>query len=101
VQPGAPGWFHMADPRSDAEVTLRDMLSHRTGLKAKADLAALSHRADRARSHMSRSRSPGSPQNASVSATLANLPLGFVYRFCVPVCRSVTVSVYSTFDKAP
>ncbi|HKV12451.1 MAG TPA: serine hydrolase [Thermoanaerobaculia bacterium] len=33
-------WFHMADPRADAEVTLRDMLSHRTGLKAKADLAA-------------------------------------------------------------
>jgi CubicO group peptidase (beta-lactamase class C family) len=32
-------WFHMADPRADAEVTLRDMLSHRTGLKAKADLA--------------------------------------------------------------
>ena len=27
-------------PRADAEVTLRDMLSHRTGLKAKADLAA-------------------------------------------------------------
>ncbi|HKH49685.1 MAG TPA: serine hydrolase [Thermoanaerobaculia bacterium] len=33
-------WFHMADPQADAEVTLRDMLSHRTGLKAKADLAA-------------------------------------------------------------
>jgi CubicO group peptidase (beta-lactamase class C family) len=33
-------WFHMADPRADAEVALRDMLSHRTGLKAKADLAA-------------------------------------------------------------
>ena len=33
-------WFHMADPWTDAEVTLRDMLSHRTGLKAKADLAA-------------------------------------------------------------
>jgi CubicO group peptidase (beta-lactamase class C family) len=33
-------WFHMADPWADAEVTLRDMLSHRTGLKAKADLAA-------------------------------------------------------------
>jgi CubicO group peptidase (beta-lactamase class C family) len=33
-------WFHMADPRADAEVTLRDMLSHRTGLRAKADLAA-------------------------------------------------------------
>lgn len=33
-------WFHMADPTADAEVTLRDMLSHRTGLKANADLAA-------------------------------------------------------------
>lgn len=33
-------WFHMADPHADAHVTLRDMLSHRTGLMAKADLAA-------------------------------------------------------------
>jgi CubicO group peptidase (beta-lactamase class C family) len=33
-------WFRMADPQADAEVTLRDMLSHRTGLRANADLAA-------------------------------------------------------------
>ncbi|HEX9130583.1 MAG TPA: serine hydrolase [Gemmatimonadaceae bacterium] len=33
-------YFRMADPEADANVTLRDMLSHRTGLKAKADLAA-------------------------------------------------------------
>jgi len=33
-------WFKMADPESDAMVTLRDMLSHQTGLKAYADLAA-------------------------------------------------------------
>lgn len=33
-------WFRMADPQADAGVTLRDMLSHRTGLKAYADLAA-------------------------------------------------------------
>ena len=33
-------YFHMADPEADAQVTLRDMLSHRTGLKANADLAA-------------------------------------------------------------
>jgi len=33
-------YFRMADPIADAKVTLRDMLSHRTGLKAYADLAA-------------------------------------------------------------
>jgi CubicO group peptidase (beta-lactamase class C family) len=33
-------WFHMADPEADALVTLRDMLCHRTGLRAYADLAA-------------------------------------------------------------
>lgn len=33
-------WFKMADPAADAVVTLRDMLSHQTGLKAYADLAA-------------------------------------------------------------
>ena len=32
--------FRMADPEADANVTLRDMLSHRTGLKAYGDLAA-------------------------------------------------------------
>lgn len=33
-------YFKMADPEADALVTLRDMLSHRTGLKGYADLAA-------------------------------------------------------------
>jgi CubicO group peptidase (beta-lactamase class C family) len=33
-------YFRMADPEADAGVTLRDMLSHQTGLKAYADLAA-------------------------------------------------------------
>jgi len=33
-------YFRMADPDADARVTLRDMLSHQTGLKAYADLAA-------------------------------------------------------------
>jgi CubicO group peptidase (beta-lactamase class C family) len=33
-------YFKMADAEADALVTLRDMLSHRTGLKAYADLAA-------------------------------------------------------------
>jgi len=33
-------YFHMADPVADAQVTLRDMLAHRTGLRAYADLAA-------------------------------------------------------------
>jgi CubicO group peptidase (beta-lactamase class C family) len=33
-------WFKMADPQADAAVTLRDMLSHQTGLKAYGDLAA-------------------------------------------------------------
>jgi CubicO group peptidase (beta-lactamase class C family) len=33
-------WFHMAEPEADALVTLRDMLCHRTGLRAYADLAA-------------------------------------------------------------
>ena len=33
-------WFRMADPEANALVTLRDMLCHRTGLRAKADLAA-------------------------------------------------------------
>ncbi len=32
--------FHMHDPYANARVTLRDMLSHRTGLRAYADLAA-------------------------------------------------------------
>lgn len=34
-------YFKMADPASDAKVTLRDMLSHRTGLKAYNDLIAV------------------------------------------------------------
>jgi CubicO group peptidase (beta-lactamase class C family) len=33
-------YFRMADPEADTLVTIRDMLSHRTGLKAYADLAA-------------------------------------------------------------
>src|SRR4051794_20309816 len=33
-------YFRMADPEADALITLRDMLCHRTGLRAKADLAA-------------------------------------------------------------
>jgi len=33
-------YFKMADPEANALVTLRDMLCHRTGLKAYADLAA-------------------------------------------------------------
>jgi CubicO group peptidase (beta-lactamase class C family) len=33
-------WFRMADPEANALVTLRDMLCHRTGLRAYADLAA-------------------------------------------------------------
>src|SRR5205807_3540393 len=33
-------YFRMADPEADALVTLRDMLCHRTGLRANADLAA-------------------------------------------------------------
>jgi CubicO group peptidase (beta-lactamase class C family) len=33
-------YFRMADPEADEKVTLRDMLNHRTGLKAYADLAA-------------------------------------------------------------
>ncbi len=33
-------YFRMADAEADAQVTLRDMLNHRTGLKAYADLAA-------------------------------------------------------------
>jgi CubicO group peptidase (beta-lactamase class C family) len=33
-------YFHMADPEADALITLRDMLCHRTGLRAYADLAA-------------------------------------------------------------
>jgi len=33
-------YFHMADPQADAGVTLTDMLSHRSGLRAYADLAA-------------------------------------------------------------
>ena len=33
-------WFKMADPEADANVKLRDMLAHRTGLMAYADLAA-------------------------------------------------------------
>jgi CubicO group peptidase (beta-lactamase class C family) len=33
-------YLKLADPEADAQVTLRDMLSHRTGLKAYADLAA-------------------------------------------------------------
>lgn len=33
-------YFKMADPDADARVTLRDMLSHQTGLKAYGDLAA-------------------------------------------------------------
>lgn len=34
-------YFTMADPEADDTVTLRDMLSHQTGLLAKADLAAV------------------------------------------------------------
>ncbi|MFL5357433.1 serine hydrolase [Archangium sp.] len=33
-------YFKLGDPEADALVTLRDMLSHRTGLKSYADLAA-------------------------------------------------------------
>jgi CubicO group peptidase (beta-lactamase class C family) len=33
-------YFHMADPQADALITLRDMLCHRSGLRAYADLAA-------------------------------------------------------------
>lgn len=33
-------YFHMMDPEANAQVTIRDMLSHRTGLKANADLSA-------------------------------------------------------------
>jgi CubicO group peptidase (beta-lactamase class C family) len=33
-------WFKLVDPEADAQITLRDMLGHRTGLKAYADLAA-------------------------------------------------------------
>jgi CubicO group peptidase (beta-lactamase class C family) len=33
-------YFRMADPEADALVTLRDMLCHRTGLRAHADLSA-------------------------------------------------------------
>jgi len=33
-------WFHLKDPEADALVTVRDMLSHRVGLRAYADLAA-------------------------------------------------------------
>ncbi|MEY2549653.1 MAG: hypothetical protein QOD64_2235 [Verrucomicrobiota bacterium] len=33
-------YLELADPEADAQVTIRDMLSHRTGLKAYADLAA-------------------------------------------------------------
>jgi CubicO group peptidase (beta-lactamase class C family) len=34
-------YFKMKDPEADAKVTLRDMLSHRTGLKAYADLISV------------------------------------------------------------
>ena len=34
-------YFHMYDPEANAKVTLRDMLSHQTGLRTKADLAAI------------------------------------------------------------
>ena len=40
-------------------------------------------------------------QKASVSATLANRPLELEYFLIVPIVVSVTVSVYSTLDKAP
>jgi CubicO group peptidase (beta-lactamase class C family) len=33
-------YFKLSDPEADALVTLRDMLSHRTGLRGYADLAA-------------------------------------------------------------
>jgi len=33
-------YLKLADPEADARITIRDMLSHRTGLKAYADLAA-------------------------------------------------------------
>jgi CubicO group peptidase (beta-lactamase class C family) len=33
-------YLKLADPEADAHITIRDMLSHRTGLKAYADLAA-------------------------------------------------------------
>jgi hypothetical protein len=41
------------------------------------------------------------PQNAPVSATLARLPLAFRYILTAPVWASVTVSVYSTEERAP
>jgi hypothetical protein len=40
-------------------------------------------------------------QKAAVSATLARVPNGLKYVFTVPVCVSVTVIVYSTFESAP
>lgn len=33
-------WFQLADPDADRKVTIRDLLTHRTGLKTYADLAA-------------------------------------------------------------
>jgi len=33
-------YLKLADPEADAQITIRDMLSHRTGLRAYADLAA-------------------------------------------------------------
>lgn len=33
-------YLKLADPEADAKITIRDMLSHRTGLKVYADLAA-------------------------------------------------------------
>jgi CubicO group peptidase (beta-lactamase class C family) len=33
-------YFRMRDPEADAQITLRDMLSHQTGLRSYADLAA-------------------------------------------------------------
>lgn len=36
-------YFQMKDPEANAQVTLRDLLSHRTGLRAYADLAATPH----------------------------------------------------------
>ncbi len=40
-------------------------------------------------------------QNADVSAPLASCPCGLTYVFIAPVSVSVTVIVYSTFDRAP
>ena len=46
-------------------------------------------------------RLPLRPQKALASATLAVVPIGLWYALTAPVVVSVTVIVYSRFDKAP